>query len=131
MQSILSIAVSGLNNAVARIANAASNIVNASSTSPLPSAGQNYTGFNPQDVVSISNPNGGVSSALAPRNPAYVTTSNPGSPNANAQGLVAAPNVDLNSELIASKEAEVSYSADAKLIKVSQQMEQSLLDAVS
>lgn len=131
MQSILSIAVSGLNNAVARLANAASNIVNASSTSPLPSAGQNYSGFDPQDVVSISNPNGGVSSALVPRNPSFVTTSDPTSPFANTQGLVASPNVDLNTELIASKEAQVSYSADAKLIKVSQEMEQSLLDAVS
>jgi flagellar basal-body rod protein FlgC len=131
MQSILSIAVSGLNNAVARISNAASNIVNASSTSSLPQAGQNYSGFEPQDVVSISNAQGGVSSTLIPRNPSYGAISDPTSPYANTQGFVASPNVDLNTELIASKEAQVSYSADAKVIKVSEEMEQSLLDAVS
>ena len=100
MQSILSIAVSGLNNAAARLANAASSIVNASSTSAPSSTGQsaaqNHTGLMPQDAVSISN-----------------------------------PNVDLNSELIASKEDQISYSADAKLIKVSREMDQSLLDAIS
>jgi flagellar basal-body rod protein FlgC len=132
MPSILNIAVSGLNDAVLRVANAASNIVNSSSTAKLPaSADAPYTGFQPQDVVTLSDPNGGVTSTLAPRNPGYVTASDPSSVNANAQGLVAAPNIDLNSELIASKEAQVSYSADAKLIKVSEEMDQSLLDAIS
>ena len=131
MSNILSIAVSGLNDAVTRIANATSNIVNASSTSRLPGSGGAYTGFMPQDVVSVSNPNGGVSQTLQPRNPAYVTAPDPSSPFANADGAVATPNVDLNAELISSKEAQVSYSADAKLIKITEEMDKSLLDAVS
>jgi flagellar basal-body rod protein FlgC len=135
MSSILSIAVSGLNNAVTRIANAASNIVNASSTAPLPDSGQPYTGYVPQDVVTISqsvgNNNFGVSDTTTPRSPAYITASDPTSPNANANGLVAAPNVDLNSELIASKEASVVYGANADIIKVASEMQKSLLDALS
>ena len=136
MSSILSITISGLNDAVTRLANAASNIVNVSSTGKLPtSSGAAYTGFQPQDVVTISNAGGGnglgVTSALQPRSPAYTTASDPTSPNANAQGLVAAPNVDLNAELIASKEAQVSYSANAKVIKITEKMQKSLLDAVS
>jgi flagellar basal-body rod protein FlgC len=130
--SIFSIAVSGLNNAVARIANAATNIVNASSTGQLPNnSGGTYTGFQPQDVISTSTALNGVTSTLQPRNPAYVTVSDPTSPDANAQGLVGAPNVDLNSELIASKEAQVSYGANAKVIKITEEMQQSLLDAIS
>src|ERR1700733_8660205 len=112
MSNILSIAVSGLNDAVTRIANATSNIVNASSTSKLPGPGGTYTGFMPQDVVSVSNPAGGVSQTLQPRNPAYVVGPDPSSPNANADGDVALPNVDLNAELISGKEAQFSYSAD-------------------
>ena len=136
MPGILDIAVSGLNNAVLRVANAASNIVNASSTSKLPSTPSDpYTGFQPQDVVTLSSSTGGnnlgVTSALTPRSPAYVAEPNPNSADANAQGLVAAPNVDLNAELISSKEAEISYAADAKIISVTQKMQKSLLDAIS
>jgi flagellar basal-body rod protein FlgC len=137
MSSILSIAVSGLNDAIARVANAANNIVNSSSIGALPTATSGYTGFNPQDVVSISvaGPQGqgglGVTDTTAPRNPEYTTESDPQSPDANAEGLVGAPNVDLNSELIASKEAQITYGANAKVIKVYDEMEQSLLDALS
>ena len=133
MSNVFSTAVSGLNDAFTRVANAASNIVNASSTSKLPSSSSApYSGFTPQDVITLSSGNGnGVTSVLQPRNPAYVAASDPTSPNANASGLVAAPNVDLNAELISSKEAQVSYGADAKVIKVASEMEKSLLDAIS
>jgi len=136
MSNILSIAISGLSDATLRVANAASNIVNASSTGKLPAApSDSYNGFQPQDVVTLSVAGGGnglgVTSKLTPRNPAYVAEPDPTSANANADGLVAAPNVDLNVELIASKEAQVSYAADAKLVKISQEMDKSLLDAIS
>jgi flagellar basal-body rod protein FlgC len=135
MPNILSIAISGLNDAVTRVANAASNIVNASSTAPLPQNSAGYTGFVPQDVVTLSNSVGnnnlGVSDTTVPRTPAYVTVPDPTSPQANAQGLVAAPNVDLNAELIASKVASVTYGANADVIKVYDKMQKSLLDALS
>jgi len=82
-------------------------------------------------VVSLSNAAGGVSSTLRPRNPAFTPAPDPTSPDANADGLVAEPNVDLNAELIASKEAEVSYGADAAVIKTYNKMQKSLLDALS
>ena len=132
MSSILNTALSGLNDAVTRLANATSNIVNASSTSKLPASPNDpYTGFTPQDVISLSDGVGGVTSGLQPRNPAFVAVPDATSKNADAQGLVATPNVDLNSELIGSKEAQVSYGANAKLIKVAEEMEKTLLDAVS
>jgi flagellar basal body rod protein FlgC len=136
MTSILNIAVSGLNDAVTRIANATTNIVNASSTSKNPGPGQSYTGFQPQDVVTISTAAGGnaegVTSALVPRSPAYtVQPADAYTSYETGQNTVAAPNVDLNSELIASKEAEISYGANAKVIKITEEMQQSLLDAVS
>lgn len=132
MSSILNIAVSGLNNAVTRIANAASNIVNASSTAPLPQNPGAYTGFTPQDVVSISadagGNNTGVASQLQPRNPAYNTAYEPNSPLANAQGLVAAPNVDLASELVTASVAKNDFAASATVIKIDEKIQQALLD---
>lgn len=133
MSSILSIAISGLNDAKTRIANAASNIVNASSTSSLPkNQGDAFTGFVPQDIVTLSNSVGGnnlgVSSSLQPRDPAYSPAYDPNSPQANAQGLVATPNVDLNAELVSSSVAKVEYGANAAIIKVANELEKALLD---
>lgn len=135
MPNILDIAVSGLTNAALRIANATSNIVNASSTAPLPTDGGAYTGFTPQDVVTLSNDTGGsnlgVNSQLVPRDPAYAPAYDPNSPNANAQGVVAVPNVDISSELVTAKVAQVTYGADAAVIKITDKMQKSLLDALS
>lgn len=133
MSSVTSIAISGLNNAAARIANATSNIVNASSTAPLPAnAADAYTGFVPQDVISVSQSidgnNLGVTTSYQPRNPAYEVAYQPDSPQANDQGLVAVPAVDLATEIITSKVAQTDYAASATLIKIEQKNEKALLD---
>ncbi|MGE3623946.1 MAG: flagellar basal body rod protein FlgC [Bdellovibrionales bacterium] len=136
MSGILNIAISGLNDATLRVANATRNIVNASSTGKLPTnPGDAATSYLPRDVVTLSvdsdNNNLGVTSVTRPRDPSYVTAYDPSSPDANAQGLVAAPNVDLNAELIAAKEGQISYAVNAKVIKIASEMEKSLLDALS
>ncbi len=135
MSDITSIAMSGLNDASLRVANAASNIANATSTSSLPATGGTYGGFQPQDVVSISSSGGaagsGVTSTLQPRTPSYLATAGTTSPDANASGLVATPNVDPAKEMIALQTAQFSYSANAALIKTSDRMQKNLLDAVS
>ncbi len=131
MPSVFNVAISGLNNDAFRVANATSNIVNASSSSNLPKNASNYSGFVPQDVVSIANPIGGVNDTTAPYNPAYVTTYNPNSTLANSQGLIATPNVDLNNELVNVKVASVNYAANAKVIKIAEKNEKALLDILS
>ncbi|HEU0118071.1 MAG TPA: flagellar biosynthesis protein FlgC [Alphaproteobacteria bacterium] len=133
MSSILNIAVSGLNAASAQIANATKNIVNASSTGALPNdEGQNYTGYTPTDVVTLSTStagaNLGVTTTTVPRSPAYSPAYDPNSPNANAQGLVGAPNVDLTSEIVSSKVSQVNYAADAAIIRIENKDEKALLD---
>jgi len=133
MSDILSIAVSGLNAASARIANATSNIVNSSSDSKYPTTPAQYTGFVPQDIISTTvNTSGGgslgTSVQSAPRNPAYNSAVDPTSANANAQGLVAVPNVDIASELVGIAASTTSYDASAKVIGVTQKIDQALLD---
>ncbi|MDX2027246.1 MAG: flagellar basal body rod C-terminal domain-containing protein [Alphaproteobacteria bacterium] len=132
MSSIFSIALSGLNDAVRRVANATSNMVNASSTARLPeNSSDAYTGFVPQDVVTLSNGIGGVNSVAQPRDPAYVTAFEPNSPLANVQGLVAQPNVDLNAELVSNIVSANIYAANVATIKTAKKMEDSLLDIIS
>lgn len=135
MSSVFSTAVSGMNAAIARIANAANNIVNVSSTGKLPSApGEKATSFAPQDVVTISNNAEdlklGVRTTLVPRDPSYSVAYDPTSPDANAQGLVAAPNVDIAAELVDTMMAKNAYEASAKIISVQKEMDKSLLDAL-
>jgi|ERR1700722_2294953 len=97
MSGILNIAVSGLNAAAARVANAASNIVNASSTN-----------FTPQDIVSISNAAGGVTTQTVPQT--------------NGAG------VDVASQLVNLVAAKADYGANAAVVKVDKEINQSLLD---
>ena len=135
MSAISSIALSGLNSATLRVSNAASNIANATSSSALPASGGTYTGFQPQDVVSISSGSGGagsgVASTLQARTPSYVAAADPSSPNANSDGIVAAPNVDPGAELISASTAQFAYNANAAVIKTADQMQKSLLNIIS
>jgi flagellar basal-body rod protein FlgC len=136
MSEALKIAVSGLNDAVLRVVNVASNVVNALSTGHLPETpGGKATSYQPQDVVTLSDSVGdnimGVHSTLRPREPAYAAAPAPDSPDANAAGLVAAPNVDLASELVNAKMAEIAYKANAAVIRAERKNDKELLDTLA
>jgi len=136
MSETLTIAVSGMKAAVARVMNAASNLVNASSTGRLPStSGEKATSYQPTDVVTLSDSAGdnnlGVHTKVVARDPAYTVAPDPRSPDANTQGLVAAPNVDIASELIDMKMAELSYKANARVIRAQTNMDKDLLDTLA
>lgn len=136
MSSVFSIAVSGMNAAATRLRNAATNLVNVSSTGKLPTnEGEKATSYQPTDVVSVSNSVGnnnfGVTTSIVPRDPAYHVALDPQSPDANESGLVAAPNVDLVSEIVDMKIAEIAYQASAKAIAVEKENEETLIDVLS
>jgi len=136
MSSVFSIAVSGMNAAITRFSNAVSNIVNVSSTGKLPTAaGEKATSYRPTDVVSLSNSVGdnnlGVRSQVVARDPAYNPAYDPRSPDANAEGLIAEPNVDLTKEIVDTMMAELAYKASAKVIKVEKDNEQTLIDTLT
>jgi flagellar hook protein FlgE len=96
--SILNIAVSGLNAAAARVANAATNIVNASSTN-----------FLPQDIISLSNSVGGVTTVIEPQ-PATlgVTTPTPVTP---APSLTPTPTTSVNLAANLPAQAPVGFTS--------------------
>ncbi len=136
MSSVFSTAISGMNAAVAQMLNAATNIVNASSTGKLPAAeNEKATSFAPQDVVIASNNEGdhhlGVTATRVPREPSYYPMYDPQAPDANEQGLVAAPNVDIASEILDVMTAKIAYEASAKVIAAEKKTQETLLDTLT
>jgi flagellar basal-body rod protein FlgC len=146
--STLSIATSGLAAASLRLNVAASNIANASTTGPLPAAGGSNTGasgstgasgagsnfaayvplqVNQTDQTDGSTP-GGTVATVSTVTPSFVPQFDPGSPFANQDGLVAAPNVDLASQFVQLLTAKYSFAANAKVIQAYNDTQQSLID---
>jgi flagellar basal-body rod protein FlgC len=136
MSSIFATAVSGMNAAAARFSNAVTNMVNVSSTGRLPSSpDEKATSYQPTDVITLSNDVGdnhlGVRTQTVLRSDPYTVAYDPSSPDANGDGLIAAPNVDLVKEIIDTKMAEIAYKANAKVIAAEKRNEDTLLDTLS
>ena len=142
--STLSIATSGLSAASLRLNVAASNIANVLTTGPLPAAGG--SGASDSGAGSSSNnsnlpavyvslqvnqadqPGGGTNATVSAVSPGFVPQSDPGSPFANQDGLVAAPNVDLANEFVQLITAKYAFAANAKVVQTYYDTTKSLLD---
>ena len=129
MTSILSSALSGLAAAQKRLEVSARNIANISSTGPLAGA--------PPDVVAAfaalrmdqtEAPGGGTVATVSKASPATVAVADPTSRFANADGMVAAPNVDLANEAVQTLVARYSFAANAAVLRADNAMRKSLLD---
>ena len=128
------IAVSGMNAAALRLRVSASNIANAKSDGPLPDAvnAANYpAAYNALLVEQTANADGSTRANMATMSSGVVAAFDPAAPYANAQGLVAAANVELWNELIQQLFARVSFAANAKMIRADAQMTKSLVDILA
>lgn len=133
MSSAITIGLSGMQAATARLNAAASNIANAGTTGSLPGSGSSGpAAYQPIDAVQkdIGTGSGpaGVSTSYAPRSNGVSAVYDPESPNADAEGMIGAPNVDLASELVSSLVAKYDFMASASVVKVAGDMQKSLLD---
>lgn len=136
MNSMSSIAVSGLNAAIRRMEVSASNIANMQSTGALPDAnGVVPAGapraYTPLQVNQTAADGGGTQTTVAASPSSTVAVSDPQAPFANPDGLVAAPNVDLAQQLIGQMIASYSYTASVTTLKAADRMTKSLLDATA
>ncbi|MDD2326005.1 MAG: flagellar basal body rod C-terminal domain-containing protein [Alphaproteobacteria bacterium] len=136
MSGVFQIAVSGMAAASKKMLNAATNIANASTTGKLPQGeGDAGTVYRPTDVVTISNSVAdnkfGVTATTVERDPAYSIARDEGSPDANDEGLVAVPNVDLASEAVDTLMAQLAYKANAKVIEAERENQKALMDTLS
>jgi flagellar basal-body rod protein FlgC len=126
--SALATALSGMKAAGRRLEVSASNIANARTTGPLPTDGGGTTAYRALDLRQTDTLGGGVATSVTERSPAYVAQADPGSPFADGNGLVAAPNVDLTGETVDLVGAKLAYGASAVVLKVDEEMSKHLLD---
>lgn len=121
MTNPVSIALSGLGASLKRIGVAASNIANLQTTGSLEAGGKKP--YEAQTVVqtaqSIDGAGAGVSAEIVTKKEPFVPVFSPDSPDANAQGEIGAPNVDLAEELVNLKLASLTYRANLKVIEAS------------
>ena len=131
MTGAQSIAVSGLNASSAWLDTIASNVANMRDASALPTPNAPYAGYQPVTVQLSATAQGGVAATTEPLMPAYSAGYDPSAPVANAQGLVAVPNVDLATAVVDQTMALASYKANAAVFRTAEQMTQTLLDTVA
>jgi len=136
MSSVSSISVSGLNAATRRIEVSASNVANRRSTGALPDAtgavpAGAQTAYQPLQVNQTDAATGGTQTSVSTLSPPTVAVPDPQAPFANADGLVAAPNVDLAQEFIGQMIARYSYTANLATLKADDRMTKALLDTTA
>ena len=134
MSSVSAIALSGLNAASLRLRVSAENVANAGSSGPLPDAaahGSYPSAYGAKRVDQTANADGSTSATVSTASPATVAAYDPSAPYANGQGMVAAPNVNLASEIVQQLTAQLSFAANAQLVKADHKMTASLLDVVA
>ena len=134
----LSIALSGLVAQKQRLAATASNIANVSTAGRVPSADPSApasTVYKPLNVsftsLDVNGTGGGVKADVTPDANGYTVVYDPNSIYANQEGLIAAPNVDLATELVNLTETKIAFKANVSVIKTQDQMIGDLLDTLA
>ncbi|MEK9660356.1 MAG: flagellar basal body rod C-terminal domain-containing protein [Alphaproteobacteria bacterium] len=117
-------ALAGLAAASKRADIAANNIANARSTGTL----QPYGGFTPQQAVQTVTAAGTPRVVARPLTPGHVAAYEPDSPDADADGLIGAPNVDLAANIVELTLAEHAYKANAATLRTIDEMAKALYD---
>jgi len=131
MNAIIANALSGLNAARQRLEVSAANVANADSDGVVPGstsdpqAPQVYTPLRVEQVPLVS---GGTFATVLPVDPRLVRRFVPDSPAANADGIIASPNVDFVGEGIDQLTATQAYRANLRLIQVAQELEQATME---
>ena len=123
--------LSGMTAATKRMEAAASNIANARSTGAVPDAEGQTNAYRPVEVTQVAPVGGGVMTNTVPKTPPFQLQFEPDSPEANAKGLVASPNVDTASELTDVLQARINYAASAKVMKTAADMQRTAIDTLS
>lgn len=118
---------------MARLNASANNIANVNSNGPLATAGTPSTASAPQvyqpvRATSAAIESGGTYTRIVPQTPGFRPVSDPTSPYANAAGMIAAPEVDIVSELVEQIAAKLAFSANLSVIRTADEMQGRLVD---
>lgn len=129
MVDAIGTALQGLQAATERVRVSANNIVNMNSVGAVDPA-DGPAAYTPQDVVQTSVPPGGVQAHGVDRDPAHVQAYNPDHPYAGVEGIVNVPNIDLGTEIVNMKIAEIAYRSSLSIIRTAEAMQDDLLSIV-
>lgn len=125
MASSYDIALSGMRYNETRLAVSANNVANMATTGKVDDP---TSGYKAQQVSGVAQADGGVVADVQDSSPAQVQAYSPNDPNANAEGLVNLPNVDLTQETVNQMMAVTGYKANASVVRTLAAMDKSLLD---
>ncbi len=139
--SSTSIALSGALAQAQRLAGSANNVANIRSTGAIPAAdgsvqpGQKQA-YQPVSTgqTSVTGANGqgqGARVVSKPTTPAYLPEYQPDSTDANDQGLVAAPNVDITRESVDQVASLRAFQANLATIRTQDELERSAIDTLA
>lgn len=128
MINTIGISLSGLQAAAKKLDNSANNIANADSKGSFDINGPKA--YEAVDTTNVQTGGGGVKAETLTRNPPFVPSFDPDSPFADENGIVAAPNVNLDEEVVNSLAAEQAYKANALMIEKAQELNDLLIGAV-
>lgn len=137
-------AVSGVEAASKRMAASAANVANVRSAGNLKAAEEaaaplaqadrgglsasRYAGYRPIDVQQETLQGAGVRADYRVRNDFFFPAFDPGNPVADAEGLMAMPNVDLGEETVSMKMARHAQSASLAVLRTADRMIGEVLD---
>jgi flagellar basal-body rod protein FlgC len=127
-----SIALSGMRAAEARLQASANNVANVRSEGAIPPedgaqpAAEATPVYKPQRVESREAPGGGVSTRIISES-SFDRTYRPESTNADTDGMVAEPRVDLAQEAVNQISAAQQYAANIKVMQTATTMSQQML----
>ena len=130
MISAIRTSVSGLNAASKSMAAHADNIANVRTTARVDkvSTGTAEEVFRPERVTNVSVRGGGVEAEVVPVEPSHEVVYSPDDANANEDGLVALPNVNLDEEIVGMRQDRHAYMANLAVIRTADEMAGALLD---
>lgn len=133
MVDAVSIALSGLQAQSRRIEGSASNVANLRSTGALNPAAGDRTAYQPVQTVQEAQVGAqgagtGTRAFFRPSNPAVTAEYQPDDSSANADGLVATPNVNLEREVVDQSIGLRAFQANIKALQATDELTRELLN---
>ena len=139
MISAIRTSLSGLQAASKSVSAHADNIANVRTTARVdqvslsPAARAAASGgadevFRPHRATNISVRGGGVETEVEAVDPSHEVVYSPDDPNADAEGRVAAPNVNLDEEIVGMRQDRHAYMANLAVMRTADEMAGALFD---
>lgn len=133
MVDSLSISLSGLQAQTLRLAGSASNVANLRTTGALAPQAGDRAAYQPVDTVQQALTGGdgqgqGTRAFFRPTNPAVTAEFQPDDPAANADGLVAAPNVSLERETVNQTQGLRAFQANLAAFRSADELTREVLN---